>query len=178
MSLASEVHKKGAFQHAPFLCGKVVRELPLQGAAITRHRKFYTLNRKPYTLKRKSYTLKRKFLFRTPCNVSITIDKNKQNSVSASESYLPYISPLCVESYALPKAKLGEVIRLRAPFTPRKDISDHSVIASCRQSWVLSGSGLMRGLAEREECQKFFENKSEIWKVGGRPSSVGMEVAA
>ncbi len=36
----------------------------------------------------------------------------------------------------------------------------------------------MRGLAEREECQKFFENKSEIWKAGGRPSSVGMEVAA
>ena len=132
----------------------------------------------PYTLKRKSYTLKRKFLFRTPCNVSITIDKNKQNSVSTSGSYLPYISPLCVESYALPKAKLGEVIRLRAPFTPRKDISDHSVIASCRQFWVLSGSGLMRGLAEREECQKFFENKSEIWKAGGRPSSVGMEVAA
>ena len=164
MSLASEVHKKGAFQHAPFLCGKVVREPQLQGAAITRHRKFYTLNRK--------------FLFRTPCNVSITIDKNKQNSVSTSGSYLPYISPLCVESYALPKAKLGEVIRLRAPFTPRKDISDHSVIASCRQFWVLSGSGLMRGLAEREECQKFFENKSEIWKAGGRPSSVGMEVAA
>ena len=32
----------------------------------------------------------------------------------------------------------------------------------------------MRGLAEREECRKFFENKSEIWKARGRSSAVGM----
>jgi hypothetical protein len=131
-----------------------------------------------YTLNRKPYTLKRKFLFRPPCNVSITIDKNKQNYGSVSGSYLPYISPLSVEGDALPKAKLGEVIRLRSPFPSAKNISDHSVITSCRQSWVLSGSGLMRGLAERKECRKIFENKSEIWKARGGSSAVGMEVCA
>ena len=131
-----------------------------------------------YTLNKKPYTLNRKFLFRTPCNILITIDKNKQNSVSASGSYLPYISPLSVDSYALPKAKLGEVIRLCSPFPLTKNISDHSVIASSCQSWVLFGSELMRGLAEREECRKFFENKSEIWKARGASSAVGMEVCA
>lgn len=138
----------------------------------------YTLKRKFYTLNKKSYTLNRKFLFLTLCNVSITIDKNKQNSVHASGGHLPYISPLSVESYALPNAKLGEVILLRSPFPPAKNISAHNVIASCRQSRVLSGPGLMRGLAEREECRKFFENKSEIWKARGVSSAVGMEVAA
>lgn len=142
----------------------------------TLKRKSYTLNKKPYTLNRKPYTLKRKFLFRTTCNVSTTTYKNKKKPVPTSGAYLPYISPLGVESYALPKAKLGEVIRLRSPFSPTKNISDHSVIASCRQSWVLSGLWLMRGLAEREECQKFFENKSEIWKAGC--VSVCEEVAA
>lgn len=141
-------------------------------------RQLYTLKRKSYTLNKKSYTLKRKFPLLTGCNLSITIDKNKQNSVPASGGHLPYISPLSVESYALPKAKLGEVIRFRSSLSPSKNISNHSVIASCRQSWVLSGPRLMRGLAEREECRKFFENKSEIWKARGVSSAVGMEVAA
>ena len=126
----------------------------------------------------KSYTLKRKFLFQIPCSASISIEKNKKTSASARGSHLPYISPFCVERYVFPKVKQGDVFRPRLSLTLKKNFSDHSVIASCRQSWVLSGSGLMRGLAEREECRKFFENKSEIWKAGGRPSSVGMEVAA
>lgn len=119
-------------------------------------RLFHALRRKSCT-KRKSCTLKRKFLFRTTCNVSTTTYKNKKKPVPTSGSYLPYISPRGVESYTLPKTKLGEVIRLRSPFTPRKDISDHSVIASCRQSWVLSGPELMWGRVERDNSQKIFE---------------------
>lgn len=51
-------------------------------------------------------------------------------------------------------------------------------MARAADSRVLSGPGLMRGLAEREECRKFFENKSEIWKARGASSAAGMEVAA
>ncbi len=125
-----------------------------------------------------AYTLNRKFLFQIPCSASISIEKNKKTSASARGSHLPYISPFCVERYVFPKVKQGDVFRPRLSLTLKKNFSDHSVIASCRQSWVLSGSGLMRGLAEREECRKFFENKSEIWKVCGGCSAVGMEVCA
>lgn len=61
---------------------------------------------------------------------------------------------------------------------PEEKASGQSVMAGSADSWVLSGPGLMRGLAEREECRKFFENKSEIWKARGGSSAVGMEVAA
>ncbi len=61
---------------------------------------------------------------------------------------------------------------------PEEKASGQSVMAGLADSWVLSGPGLMRGLAEREECRKFFENKSEIWKARGVSSTVGMEVAA
>ena len=122
--------------------------------------------------------MNRKFLFQIPCSASISIEKNKKTSASARGSHLPYISPFCVERYVFPKVKQGDVFRPRLSLTLKKNFSDHSVIASCRQSWVLSGSGLMRGLAEREECRKFFENKSEIWKARGVSSTVGMEVAA
>lgn len=61
---------------------------------------------------------------------------------------------------------------------PEEKASGQSVMAGAADSWVLSGPWLMRGLAEREECRKFFENKSEIWKARGVSSTVGMEVAA
>ena len=160
----------------PPVCKTSMRKGAPSGRAFSHGEGLRFAGRTSYTLNKKSYTLKRKFLFQTTCNISITIDRNKQNPVHASGGHLPYISPLSVESYALPKAKLGEVIRLRSPLSPVKNISGHSVIASCRQSWVLSGPERMRGLAEREECQKFFENKSEIWKAGC--VSVCEEVAA
>lgn len=61
---------------------------------------------------------------------------------------------------------------------PEGKASGQSVMARAADSRVLSGPWLMRGLAEREECRKFFENKSEIWKARGASSAAGMEVAA
>lgn len=122
--------------------------------------------------------MNRKFLFQIPCSASISIEKNKKTSASARGSHLPYISPFCVERYVFPKVKQGDVFRPRLSLTLKKNFSDHSVIASCRQSWVLSDSGLMRGLVERKECRKIFENKSEIWKARGGSSAVGTAVCA
>ena len=59
---------------------------------------------------------------------------------------------------------------------PEEKASDQSVMAGAADSWVLSGSGLMRGLAERNNSQKIFEKKFEIWKTGC--VSVCEEVAA
>ena len=59
---------------------------------------------------------------------------------------------------------------------PEKKPSGQCVMAGAADSWVLSGFGLMRGLAERKECRKIFENKSEIWKARGGSSAVGMAV--
>ena len=61
---------------------------------------------------------------------------------------------------------------------PEEKASGQSVMAGAADSWVLSGFGLMRGLAERKECRKIFENKSEIWKACGGSSAVGMAVCA
>ena len=61
---------------------------------------------------------------------------------------------------------------------PEEKASGQSVMAGSADSWVLSGSGLMRGLAERKECRKIFENKSEIWKARGGSSVVGLAVCA
>ena len=61
---------------------------------------------------------------------------------------------------------------------PEEKASGQSVMAGAADSWVLSDSGLMRGLAERKECRKIFENKSEIWKACGGSSVVGLAVCA
>lgn len=62
------------------------------------------------------------------------------------------------------------------PRSPNKKTSSHGVIALRGKSWVLSGPGAMRGLIERNNSQKIFEKKFEIWKTGC--VSVCEEVAA
>ena len=99
-------------------------------------------------------------------------------SLAPSKISPPYLPEACLFLACVYLPAEGDSAGFVPLMLPEEKTSGQSDMAGAADSWVLSGFGLMRGLAERKECRKIFENKSEIWKDCGGPSAVGTAVCA